>query len=178
MFEKWLSSHKSSLPPTWETLVGVLGNFCPPLAMEIVNFFNKMTPGNIPSLAASLVCNYQILYTYNLLCLKIHFPTLQGLQQKPKKDRTRPLSTEKREQQTKPDCREVEIQTSPDCQDTGTQVTPDSREEDMEANPDDKEITVQTSPEPVGKQLNYVDIFLQVTISPCILEFQDNLTVS
>ena len=100
------------------------------------------------------------MYTYNLLCLKIHFPTLQGLQQKPKKDRTRPLSTEKREQQTKPDCREVEIQTSPDCQDTGTQVTPDSREEDMEANPDDKEITVQTSPEPVGKQLNYVDIFL------------------
>ena len=58
MFEKWLSSHKSSLPPTWNTLVAVLGNICAPLAMEIVNFFNKMTPGNIPSLAASLVCNY------------------------------------------------------------------------------------------------------------------------
>jgi len=58
MFEEWLSSHKSSLPPTWDTLVAVLGNINAPLAMEIVNFFKEMTPGKIPSLAASLVCNY------------------------------------------------------------------------------------------------------------------------
>ena len=85
---------------------------------------------------------------------------LQELQQKLKEDSTQSLSTEIKEQQTKPDYREEYIQACPDCQDKGTQVTPDSREEDMEANPDDKEITVQTSPEPVGKQLNYVDIFL------------------
>jgi len=55
MFEEWLSSHKSSLPPTWDTLVGVLLNIYSSLAKEIMDFFNEVTPGNIPSLAVSLV---------------------------------------------------------------------------------------------------------------------------
>jgi len=55
---EWLSSHKSSLPPTWEILVGVLENIYSPLATEMTDFFNSVTPGNIPSFAVSLVCWY------------------------------------------------------------------------------------------------------------------------
>lgn len=53
MFEEWLSSYKSSHPPTWDSLLEVLPR---PLAREVNNFLTKMTPGRIPSLTASLVC--------------------------------------------------------------------------------------------------------------------------
>jgi len=56
MFEEWLSSRKSSLSPTWESLLGVLLHIHYPLAMEIMDFFN--TPRRIPSLEDSLVCWY------------------------------------------------------------------------------------------------------------------------
>ena len=79
---------------------------------------------------------------------------LQELQQKLKEDSTQSLSTEIKEQQTKPDYREEYIQACPDCQDKGTQVTPDSQDVEIGAHPDYQEIAVQTSPEPVGKQLN------------------------
>ena len=58
MFEEWLSSHKSSLPPTWKSLLSVLLNNYYPLAIEIEDFFNRVTPGDIPSLAESVVCWY------------------------------------------------------------------------------------------------------------------------
>ena len=107
----------------------------------------------------------------NLLRFKIHFPTLQKLQEEDIIHVQSP-SIETKEQQTKPDyrdvyiqtsladCQEVEIQTSPDCQEVEiqtspdcqvTQVNPDCREIGIEVNPVYQEVAVQTSPEPVGK---------------------------